>query len=299
MTPIYVTHSDIKNFLTCKRLWHWNYVRDFKKPESLVGPLALGTRVHAALEHHYKTGEDPLVEHERLAAADIATLEAAGSGWELDDLYDDIIIGRNCVAAHQEWLATSGADGQYEVVAVERKIEAEILPGIILRCKADILFRDVDTGFLVINDLKTDGSWTGGTREVLERSWQAPTYDLVSTLAFPDEIIGGAHYTVMKKMKRPERSTKPLVERWPVPGLVRARKPRRAQLEQICRDMIETMERAEAEGTQHVYPSPNPSCRWCDFKNPCDLVDESPLGAEAMLEAQYEHGGRHARYDGH
>jgi len=293
---IVVTHSDIKNFLTCKRLWHWSYVQDFKKPERRVGALATGTRVHSALEHYYKTGGDPIAEHDRIAREDAEALEAEGAGWELDDLYEDMIIGRNCVKAHQEWLATSGADGQYEVVAVERKIEAELIPGVTLRCKADILFRDVDTGFLVINDLKTDGNWTGGTREVLERSWQAPTYDLATVLAHPDEIIGGAHYTVMKKMKRPERSTKPLVERWPVPGLIRARGPRRAQLEQIARDMLETMERAESEGTKHVYPSPNPSCRWCEFKNPCDLVDESPLGARSMLDAQYERGGRHARY---
>lgn len=294
---IVVTHSDIKNFLTCKRLWYWSYVSDYKKPERLVGALATGTRVHASIEHYYKTGEDPIAEHDRLAAADIATLEAEGAGWELDDLYDDIIIGRNCVRAHQEWLAKDGADGQYEVVSVERTIEAEFIPGVILRCKADVLFRDIDTGFLVVNDLKTDGSWTGGTREVLERSWQAPTYDIITGLAYPDEIIGGAHYTVMKKMKRPERSTKPLVERWPVPGLVRGRPARRALLEQICRDMLETMERVEAEGTRHAYPSPNPSCRWCEFKNPCDLVDESPLGARAMLDDQYIRGGRHARYD--
>lgn len=296
MSAIYITHSDIKAFLLCRRQWYWSYVLDFKKPEKRVGALATGSRVHAALEHYYKTGEDPVAEHERLARADAEYVELEGSPWELDDLYDDIIIGRNCVTAHQEWLAETGADSQYEVVAVERTIEAELIPGVILRCKADVLFRDVETDFLVINDLKTDGNWTGGTREVLERSWQAPTYDLATMLAFPDEIIGGAHYTAMKKMKRPERSKLPLVERWPVPGLVRGRPSRKAQLEQIARDMVETMERIEAEGSKHTYPSPNPSCRWCDFKMPCELVDGSALAARAMLDDKFERGGRHARY---
>lgn len=289
-----VTHSDIKNFLVCKRLWYWTYVSDFKKPEGVTGPLALGTRVHAALEHYYKTGGDPVVEHQRLAELDLATV--GEEGWGRDNLYEDIILGRNCVTAHQAWLEETGVDSQYEVFAVERKIEAEILPGVTLRCKTDVMFRDVDTGFLAINDLKTDGQ-SSGTREVLERSWQAPTYDLVSLLAFPDEVIGNAFYTVMKKVKRPERSTKPLVERWHVPGLIPARDARRAQLEQICLDMIQTMERIESEGTKHAYPSPNPSCRWCDFKNPCDIVDETPMGARAMLDAQYTRGGRHARYE--
>lgn len=295
-TPIYITHSDIKSFLLCRRQWYFSYVLDYKKTESLVGALATGSRVHAAIEHYYRTGEDPVAEHERLAAETIEIVETEGKPWELDDLYDDIIIGRNCVKAHQAWLEDTGADGQYEVFAVERKIEAELIPGVILRCKADVIFRDVETDFLVINDLKTDGNYTGGTREVLERSWQAPTYDLATSLAHPDEIIGGARYTAMKKMKRPERSKLPLVERWPVPGLVRGRKSRRAQLEQIARDMIETMERIEAEGAVHAYPSPNPSCRWCDFKAPCEIIDGSEAAAMDMLNDHFEHGGRHARY---
>src|SRR5690606_40430293 len=51
--PIF-THSDISNFLTCRRKWYYDYVLDYRPPEPLTGPLALGSRVHAALEAYYK-----------------------------------------------------------------------------------------------------------------------------------------------------------------------------------------------------------------------------------------------------
>lgn len=293
---IIVTHSDIKAYLNCRRSWLWSYVQDFKAPEKRHGALALGSRVHKAEEHYYRTGEDPVAEHDRLARIDVEWVEDHGKGWELDDLYEDIIKGRNCVVAHQEWLATTGADSRFEVVDVERVIEVEIIEGVKLRSKVDVLFREIDTGFLYINDLKTDGGWTGGTREMLERSWQHTTYGIAATIAYPDEIIDGAFYTVMKKMKRPERSSKPLVERWPVPATRRVFKAKKIMLEQICRDMVETMGLIETEGTRHAYPSPGPECRWCDFKHPCEIVDESAMAARSMLDDKFIRGGRHARY---
>ena len=47
--PIIITHSDIANYLACKRKWGWSYVQDFQRPESRTGPLALGSRVHKAM----------------------------------------------------------------------------------------------------------------------------------------------------------------------------------------------------------------------------------------------------------
>lgn len=286
-----VTHSDIKTFLTCRRRWYWSYVLDFKKPEKLSGHLALGTRVHASLEEYYRDGKDPLEVHETLAMEDVAATEVADvPPWELDQLYKDIVVGRNCILAHQEWLADEGVDAPYVVETVEQTIEAPILGGAVtLRGKVDVLFRDVETGFLAVNDLKTAGKKT--VREELERSYQHHVYLAVLKLIHPERVVDSALYTVMFKGARAAS-----VERYRVPGTTRMAEAKLRQIEAICTEMLRALEQIETEGAANAYPTPQDACRWCEFSKPCEVFDESPLAARAMLDSEYTRGGRHHRY---
>lgn len=291
-----VTYSDIQSFLTCRRSWYWSYVQDFRAPEKRTGALALGTRVHKSLEFYYRGNGDPVAEHDRLAREDLEYLEEYGYEWDVEKLYEDMIVGRNCVEGHQEWLEETGEDARYEIEAVEKVISAEIIPGVRLKSKVDLLFRDKENDFLVVNDWKTHGGW-GSAREKLERSWQHTTYQIVAAEQYPDEIIGGACYTVMTKMKRIKSKKSSLVERFSVPSAQRTAERRTPMLKQICADILETIERSEMEGDRHIYPTPGEHCRWCEFKAPCLLTDDSPLAAKGLLEDKFTRGKKHARYD--
>lgn len=293
-----ITYSDIQDFLTCRRRWHWHYVADFGKPDSLIGPLALGSRVHRAQEHYYGTGGDPLAFYEELVSEDLERIELDPKtpSWGLDQFYKDVIVGRNCVEAHLEWLEVTGSDDGLEVVDVERVVEAPLLGGrVMLRGKVDVLFRDTETGFLIVNDQKTAGG-RSGARERLERSWQHHVYLIALRLSEPDEIVHKACYTVMQKVARRSRTKLPLVERFFVPGTTRTAPNKLRQLEAICSDMLESIERAATEGDAHAYPSPNYECTWCDFRAPCEIADESPVAVRAMLDREFVRGGRHSRY---
>ncbi len=295
---IVITHSDIKEFLMCRRRWYWSYVQDFKKPEHCYGALALGTRVHASLEHYYKGEGDPLDAHEALFRADLATLEddPATPGWALDQLYKDVIIGRNCVTAHQQWLEDEGADDAFTVEGVEQTVTAPILGGrVTILGKVDVLFRRKDNNFLAINDLKTDGA-RPGLREQLERSWQHHVYLIALRLSRPEEVVGEAYYTVIRKLERLSRAKNPVVMRHRVPGTSRMAESKLAQLEVICAEMLRAMSHIETDGMKHAFPSPNHECQWCDFRQPCEVVDESVEAARAMLDREFIRGGRHARY---
>lgn len=298
MTAIVITHSDIQTYLTCRRAWYWGYVSDFKKPEKLVGNLALGTRVHAAIEHYYRTGDDPVPVHDAIAKVDLETMEMNDApGWDIEQMYKDMIVGRNCVVAHQEWLADTGADDPYEVEAVEQTVEAPILGGrVLLRGKVDKLFRRKDDGGLVIDDTKTDASWSGNLRERLERSYQHWAYLIALRLADPETHVSGAQYTVIKKVARLSRATTPVVKRFRVPGTTRMADTKLKQVETICEEMLRTMALIESDGTRHAYPTPSAACNWCDFKHPCEIMDESTEAARAMLDREYIRGGRHGRY---
>jgi hypothetical protein len=253
--------------------------------------------VHKALEHYYGSLGDPVARHEELFRADLATLEAGDSPpWALDQLYKDVIVGRNCVKAHQDWLGETGADEIFDIVGAEQVVTAPLLGGRVqLLGKVDVLFQRRDNGFLAINDLKTDGG-RSGIREQLERSWQVHCYLIALRLTQPEAFVGEAYYTVMRKVSRPGRATNPLVERWRVPGTTRMADRKLKQLEIICSEMLRTMANIEEEGMNHAFPTPNHECQWCAFKQPCEVVDESVESARAMLDSQFERGGRHGRY---
>lgn len=298
--PLVITHSDIKNFLTCRRAFFWDFVCDFRKPEKLVGPMPLGSRVHKALEHHYVTSEEPLPFYETLVRADEATLEEEDPApWVLDQLYSDAIVGRNCVSSWWEWLMAEGADAGYRTQAVEQIIEAPLLGGrVLLRGKVDVLFERIADDALVIDDWKTVGGWEGGTREQLERSWQHHCYLIALRLTHPDLYVAEANYTVMRKVKRISRTSTPLVRRFRVPGTTRTADTKLGQLEQICTEIVEFYESTKpGGGFNYAYPSPSHVCSWCDYKQPCEISDESIPAARDMLKSElFIRGKKHGRY---
>jgi hypothetical protein len=107
----------------------------------------------------------------------------------------------------------------------------------------------------------------------------------------------GAMYTVLRKVSDTRRVTTPLVSRFRVPATTRTASYKLQQLEVICFEMLRAMENIDRSGTHHAYPTPSDACRWCDFRQPCDLADESPVASRAMLDRVYIRGGRHGRYD--
>lgn len=295
-----VTYSDIRTYLRCRRSWYWSYVRDVRPPELEYGPLALGSRVHKALEMRYSLGEDPLAVHQELADEALRGLtEREAPDWEFERLYEDIIVGRNSLSAFVEWLHSSGEDDNLDVEDVECTIEAELTPGIFLRSKLDVLYRDVSTGFLWINDWKTDGGGPWTTKETLERSWQHTVYQIALGLSRPDEVVGGAMYTTLRKAKNPAKVRGPMVERWKVPSSRKSRPAKLAALQAITTDMRALYQEMIESGSVHPlgYPTPDTDCKWCEYRHACALVDEDEGAANSYIEATYVVGRKHARYE--
>lgn len=301
MTLIPVTHSEINAFLTCRRAWSWRNLHEYQQPERFDGALALGTRVHASIEAANRGG-DALAEHYRLAreAADkLEPLVDAGvrPGWQLDQLWEDIVVGRNCVEAYIEWREATDAYDGLTLESVEKTLEVPILDGrAMLRGKADAIWNRNNGMGLVIEDYKTSGAWWGGQRELLERSYQHHVYIALLSLLEPEVPTVEARYTVIKKVKDRSRATSPMVEHFKVPATIRTGPVKMRQIELIVEEMLRAIEMMETTGSALMYPTPGQQCRWCDYKQPCEVVDESPLAAREMLDRLYVRSGRHARY---
>lgn len=299
-TPIILTHSDISNFLTCRRKWHYDYVLDFRSPERLTGPLALGTRVHAALEAFY-SGEtdDPVAWIDQKGRDDLAILDVSPDAkpWDHGQMYEDMIVGRNCVTLYMDWLAETNADANFRTVSVEEKVEVPILDGrAILRGKVDLLQEDITSGLMCANDFKTTADWGGGLREQLERSYQHWCYLIALQHTYPERIVECAQYTVLRKVKKipPTPPKSPLIQRFTVPSTRRSIGAKTAQIERIALEMINLRDKTDPSV---FYPSPSRACSWCDYKAPCDIADETPEGALALLSnGGYVQGKRYDRY---
>lgn len=291
-SPLLVSYSDISSFLKCRRAWNWGFTEDWTKPDKAIGALAIGTRVHASIENYYLDNGDPVDWFDKLSEDAHSLLDSVDAPpWDYDTLEKETIIGRNCVEAHQEWLEEEGEDYNYNVFGVEQKVEADMLGGRIrLRGKADVVFQERDTGFLVVDDLKTTSAITPNLREELSKSWQHIIYLICLAETFPDQIVHRSTYTVMKKFTKAPKSGTPVVARWRVPGTSRNLSNKKVQLEAILTDML----RAYEEKSQ--YPSPQMGCSWCDYRHPCEVIDENPGSEVHILDREFVRGRKHARY---
>lgn len=300
-TPVIITHSDIKNFLECRRQWYYDYVLDYRPPEKLTGPLALGTRVHAALEAYYRgETDDPVAWIDAKGREDLEALDynPDAKPWDESQMYEDMIIGRNCITAYMDWLEATNADANYNVVSVEEKVEVPILDGkAVLRGKVDLLHEDISNGIICSLDFKT-AARTDGLRDELERAYQHWCYLIGAQYMYPDRIVDCAQYTVLRKVKKLPKvvsEESPLVTRFTVPATRRNIDAKRAQIERIATEMIHLRNQTDPAV---FYPAPGKHCRWCGFKAPCEIADESVEASVALLSSgKYVQGKRYARYE--
>lgn len=297
--PVIITHSDIQNFLTCRRKWLYDYVLDFRPPEKTTGPLALGTRVHAALEAYYSgQTDDPVAWITKKGLEDMAALEMSDNlmPWDLSNMAKDMVIGENCMVAYMEWLEETNADANYRTVSVEEKVEVPILGGrAILRGKVDLLQEDVSNGLFCVNDFKTYAR-DDGLREQLERAYQHWCYLIGMQALYPERNVECARYTMLRKVEKfPKTLTAPLIQQFNVPATRRNLKTKTAQIERIALEMINLRDKTDPA---IFYPTPGKHCNWCDYRQPCEIADESQEASLQLLRnGKYVSGTRYARYE--
>jgi len=178
VTPLVLTHSDIQNFLRCRRLFKFSVVDDWSLPEPDTSALSLGTRVHAAVELFHRDGLDPVDAHTAMAQDARARTENAPQ-FIKDQLEVDILVGTNCAMAYRRWLFNEDPYKNWEIIGIERAVETPMLGGkVILRGKIDLLLKGTgpNDGQIMLDDLKglsldtpipTPDGWTtmGAVRE--------------------------------------------------------------------------------------------------------------------------------------
>lgn len=311
------SNSELQTFKSCRRRWWLGWYRQLRlKYESPVGPLAIGDRVHRALRLYYVPAGlprvDPRTALERLIVEDWTAISAALTNQPeklaiLEKKFnDEANLERIMIAGYVDWVAETGADAEFDVIASERYMEAdvtadlrEVMPmasnfkGIKVIGKLDVRVKRRRDGVRLFIDHKSLAEFTT-VRQVLPLDEQMIHYHLLEWLASGEgeERCDGALYNMLRKVKRTGSARPPFYDRVEVHH-------NRHTIEAYKRRMLATIiDVLEVEdllnhGTEHfdaAYPSPSRDCRWkCPFFAVCPMFDDGSR-AEDMLKQYYVEG---------
>lgn len=298
-----LTNSEMKTFKRCRRKWYLSTYRGLgPRRHDFNRPTGIGTRVHNALAVLYQPGGegtgDPVAFLKASVAEDLAKFPEEASSIEKEaDLALAMIEG------YVEWLAETGEDRGFEVVASEGAREAVLYEGVTLLSKLDARIihrerRDIRLALehKTVGDLSTPLPF-------LQIDTQLLTEHLVEYMALKnegrdEEAAQGVLYNMLRKCKRTARAKPPFFGREEV-------KHNRHELEKhwmhviaVAKRIRQTEAELEAGVSHHEACEPNPTrdCKWdCPFFHICGHFDDGS-NVEHDLTIDFEVGNPLQRY---
>jgi RecB family exonuclease len=289
--PYKVSNSEIQTFKDCKRRWWFSYYRRLKpKAKRVTGPLALGTRVHAALDDYYTNETDLLDAYNTLMEKDRAIAEA---NWlDITELESEGELGRIMLEGYLDWMAEEGIDSDLEMISTEEIISMPMFGGEVeLQGKLDMRVRRKSDGVRMFRDFKTVGTTFEEFASTAHMNEQILTYMLLEAAQNKeDDRSEGGIFTLLKKVKRSGRAKPPFYEQIEVRHNVFTLRAFWQRIHGVVSDLIGVKKALDA-GTSHLqvaYPHPTKDCRWkCSFYAICPMVDDGSA-VEQAIDQLYE-----------
>src|SRR5690554_267060 len=300
------SNSEIQTFKRCRRKWYLGWYRRLRlRNQDPVGALAIGNRIHRALEAWYvPEGDNPTDPRTALEAAIASDWEACKQAYAeigqepppelVKEFNENTALERAMVEGYMEWLIETGVDSGLRVVAPETYLEAPLeVPGsnvdVLLIGKLDVrMIREYD-GVRLFMDHKTTMSLTEPLKTI-RLDEQMLHYHVLEWLS---DVEGGrcdgALYNMLRKVKRSARAKPPFYDRVEVRHNKHELESFRRRLIGVIKTMLDVIARLEANEDPHVvvYPSPTRDCSWsCDFLPVCTMFDDGSR-VDAMLEQYY------------
>lgn len=297
--PYQVSNSEIQVFKDCRRKWWLNYYRRLKpREQTKTGALALGSRIHEALDMYYST-EVPLLEaHAQLVEKDRALLIADFS--DTSELDSEAELGRIMLEGYLDWVEENGIDAELDMISTEEIIRMPLMDGKVeLQGKLDMRVRRKGDGVRMFRDFKTAASFSD-FETTAQMNEQILTYMLLESAQNKDgERSEGGIFTLLKKVKRTANARPPFYQQIEVRHNVFTLRSFWKRLHGTIADMLRVKDALD-EGVEHqvvAYPSPSRDCKWkCQFYNICPMFDDGSA-VEAAIEQLYEVGNPYGYYN--
>jgi RecB family exonuclease len=293
-TPYVLSNSEIQVFKDCRRKWWLNYYRRLQpKQKDYTGALALGSRIHEALDQYYSSnGEIGLLDaHAALVKKDMETLVAEYR--DTSDLESEAELGRIMLEGYLQWMDEEGIDANLEKISNEEIIQMPLFDGeVILQGKLDMRVRRKSDGVRMFRDFKTVGGSFSDFASQAQMNEQILTYMLLETAQNkePGERSEGGLFTMLKKVKRTAAAKPPFYEQIEVRHNVFTMRSFWQRIHGTISDLIGVKKALDAGADPNfvAYPRPGKDCKWkCQFYTICPLIDDGSA-AEAAISEMYE-----------
>lgn len=293
-----ISNSEVGTFKECKRKWWLTYYRGLTpQAPQFDGPLALGTRIHKALEEFYNNGVDPVQAHQELFEQ--VMVEAASLGMDTTKLAKEGELGRIMMEGYLEWLEETANDADIEVTGSEEKLTMPIMDGKVeLRGKVDLRIRRKTDGANLFLDFKTLASYD--TYLVLAHmAEQLKFYLLLEHANKGDNRVDGAKYRLLKKVKRTEKAKPPFYRDYDIRHNKKTMESFWYSLHGVVQNMLDLRQQLDsgADHRQVAYPTPTNDCTWkCPFITACPMFDDGSA-VEDYLRDNFKTDDPYARYE--
>ncbi len=296
--PYRISNSEIQTFKDCHRKWYLGYQRRLMpKRMKVSGPLALGSRVHAALEALYN-GEDVMVAYDRLMEED--RLTALSNGLNLEELNGEGEMGRIMLEGYVEWIAEQGVDSEYEIISNEETLSMPLLDGRVeLRGKLDMRIRRKSDGTRLIRDFKTVGQTFSQFAATLHLNEQVKTYMTLEAFHNTEnDRSDGALFTLLKKNKHTAKAKGPFYAEETVLHNIFTLRSFWVSLNAVVEEIMNLKDKLD-DGAPHqiAYPRASNDCTWkCQFFTICHMMDDGSDVEDAIADL-YVVGNPDERYN--
>lgn len=292
--PYTLSNSEIQVFKDCRRKWWLNYYRRLQpKQKDYTGALALGSRIHEALDQYYSSdGEIGLLEaHAALVKKDMDLLITEYR--DTSDLEAEAELGRIMLEGYLDWMDEEGIDSNLEKISNEEIIQMPLFNGeVILQGKLDMRVRRKNDGVRMFRDFKTVGGSFADFANQAQMNEQILTYMLLESAQNkePGERSEGGIFTMLKKVKRTANARPPFYEQIEVRHNVFTMRAFWQRIHGTISDLMNVKKALDAGSDPNfvAYPSPGKDCKWkCQFYSICPMIDDGSA-AEAAIEQMYE-----------
>jgi hypothetical protein len=301
-----ISNSSIQSFKGCRRRWYFgDYLGLAKKEKQYSGPLALGSRLHAALEMFYKDGIVPEEAYNQIMVVDRAAFEASPFSKDPDEakkFNTEAELGRIMMEGYYEWLLEDNPDSKIEPEFVEKTVEYQLKefdPRVVLQGKVDMHARRVEDNSIAILDHKSAVSFDIYYKTA-HMSEQLMYYVMLERLSAEDkeQVVDGGIFSLLKKVKRTAAAKPPFFERIDVRFNDETLQSFWTRTLGTVRDIMAVRDALDAGADPNfvAYPSPTSDCTWkCPFFNGCTMMDDGS-DVERYLEDNFEQVDPNLRY---
>lgn len=274
------SNSEGRTFKRCRRKWYISWYRRLGLPEKPVGTLAIGSRVHLALQSLYDVEPaNPLEVLEASIQQDL--LELQGDAVGVEQLMKDAALCRAMVEGYLEWIAEEGIDAGLTIVGAETFIEVDpqfaLETAVHLIAKLDVrVLRDIDKARLFI-DHKTVGSLSVPGLHMDEQMLHYHLCEFLDAQQAGGEHCAGAMYNMLRKVLRTEKANPPFYERVDVPHSITELESHWHRVRGQVRDILATRAALDAGGDHRevAYSNPTSTCHWdCQYFGICPMFDD-------------------------